>query len=446
MEQSLRPALRRCTNLDPQVFAEQYWSRRPLLTRAKGTGDSFADLLDLPAVDELLSRRGLRTPFLRIAKDGAVVDPQRFTTSGGAGAEVADQVSSDAVLRLFADGSTVVLQGLHRLWPPLIEFADQLAADLGHPTQVNAYITPPSSRGFSAHYDVHDVFVLQVAGEKHWTIHEPVLADPLRTQPWNDRAADVAAAAEREPVIDAVLRPGDALYLPRGFLHSATALGEISAHLTVGVHSVTRWAAAESALDLVRALAADDPELRRSLPLGLDLGDPGTVRDDVAAVLEGLRDWLGRVDPAEVAERLRERTWAQVRPEPVAPLAQSAAAATLTPGTVLRLRRRLRCSLRDAGDGRVTLLAGRRAHSFPAEVRTALAEFLAAGELKAGDLPGLDPADRITLARRLVTESIATVPDAAPDAAAATGDGPASGAAATDVHDGARADVPGSDR
>ena len=97
-------------------------------------------------------------------------------------------MSSDAVLRLFADGSTVVLQGLHRLWPPLIEFADQLAADLGHPTQVNAYITPPSSRGFSPHYDVHDVFVLQVAGEKHWRIHEPVLPDPLRTQPWTDRA------------------------------------------------------------------------------------------------------------------------------------------------------------------------------------------------------------------------------------------------------------------
>src|SRR3712207_6562334 len=160
--------------------------------------------------------------------------------------EVADQVSSDAVLRLFADGSTVVLQGLHRLWPPLIEFADQLAADLGHPTQVNAYITPPSSRGFSPHYDVHDVFVLQVAGEKHWRIHEPVLPDPLRTQPWNEHAAAVAAAAEGEPVIDAVLRPGDVLYLPRGYLHAATALGEISAHLTVGVHAVTRWAAAES--------------------------------------------------------------------------------------------------------------------------------------------------------------------------------------------------------
>jgi lysine-specific demethylase/histidyl-hydroxylase NO66 len=345
-------------------------------------------------------------------------------------------VSSDAVLRLFADGSTVVLQGLHRLWPPLIEFADQLAADLGHPTQVNAYITPPSSRGFSPHYDVHDVFVLQVAGEKHWTIHEPVLRDPLRTQPWNDRAAEVAAAAEREPVIDAVLQPGDVLYLPRGFLHSATALGEISGHLTIGVHSVTRWGAAESALDLVRTLAAADPELRGSLPLGVDLSDPDSVREDVAAVVERLQDWLGRVDPAEVADRLRTHTWAQVRPEPVAPLATSVAAAALTPDTVLRLRRRLRVSLRAAPDGRVTLIAGRRSHSFPAEVREALAALLSAGELKLADLPGLEPGDRVTLARRLVTEAIATVPDAGPGGGGAEGNG----------HDEARADELGTGR
>ena len=336
------------------------------------------------------------------------------------------------MLRLFADGSTVVLQGLHRLWPPLIEFADQLAADLGHPTQVNAYITPPSSRGFTSHYDVHDVFVLQVAGRKHWRIHAPVLPDPLRSQPWGDRAAEVAAAAEGEPVIDAVLRPGDALYLPRGFLHSATALGEISAHLTVGIHPVTRWAAAESALDLVRTLAAEDPALRASLPLGVDLADPQAVRDDVTAVLAGLRDWLGRVDPDAVADRLRAATWAQVRPEPVPPLASAAAAAALTPDTVLRLRARLRCTLREAPDGDVRLLGGRRTHSFPAEARPALSALLSAGELKVADLPGPADDDRITLARRLVTDGIATVPDGGVEVGAG--------------HDGTRGDASGAGR
>ncbi len=411
MEQPLRPALRRCTDVEPEVFAREHWGRHPLLTRAADTGNTFTDLLDLAAVDELLSRRGLRTPFLRIAKDGRVVDPKRFTTSGGAGAEIADQVSSDAVTRLFADGSTVVLQGLHRLWPPLIEFADQLAADLGHPTQVNAYVTPPSSRGFDAHYDVHDVFVLQVAGQKHWTIHEPVLRDPLRTQLWTDRREDVAAAAAREPVIDAVLEPGDVLYLPRGFLHSATALGEISAHLTIGVHSVTRWGAAEAALDLARTLAAEDPALRGSLPLGVDLSRPDSVRDEVAGVIAGLQEWLGRVDPTEVADSLRARTWAQVRPEPVAPLAQSAAAAALGPDTVLRLRSRLRCSLQDTTDG-LTLLAGRRSLDFPAGARDALSGLLAGAPCTVGSLPGLTAEEQLSLARRLVTESIAVVPDA----------------------------------
>ncbi|WP_369137676.1 cupin domain-containing protein [Modestobacter versicolor] len=416
-EGGARPALRRCVRVDPDVFATEHWSRRPLLSTAEELGGTFTDLLDLDAVDELLSRRGLRTPFLRIAKDGAVVDAKRFTSPQGAGAEVADQVSSDAVLRLFAEGSTVVLQGLHRLWPPLIDFAGQLAADLGHPTQVNAYVTPPSSRGFSPHYDVHDVFVLQVAGEKHWTIHEPVLADPLRTHPWTDRAAEVAAAAERAPVIDTVLRPGDALYLPRGYIHSAVALGEISAHLTVGVHSVTRWGAVESALDLVRTLAADDPSLRGSLPLGVDLADPDATTEDVAAVLSGLQRWLADVDPAAVADALRARTWGQVRPAPVAPLAQSAAAAALTADTVLRVRPLLRAQLRAPAGDRVALVAGRRTHDLPADTHPALAALLAAGELKVGDLPGLDAGDQLTLARRLVTEAIAVVPDARPGGA-----------------------------
>ena len=171
------------------------------------------------------------------------------------------------MLALFDDGHTVVLQGLHRVWEPLIDFAAALTTDLGHPVQVNAYVTPPSSQGFSAHYDVHDVFVLQVAGEKRWRIHEPVLRDPLRTEPWNDRRDEVAARAAEAPVIDEVLRPGDALYLPRGYLHAAEALGGTSCHLTLGVHPVTRQALVATLVDLL----SDDPALRGSLPLGLDL-------------------------------------------------------------------------------------------------------------------------------------------------------------------------------
>ena len=238
-----------------------------------------------------------------------------------------------------------MLQGVHRTWAPVADLVTELAAELGHPAQTNAYITPASSQGFSAHYDVHDVFVLQVAGTKRWHVHAPVHADPLRSQPWNDRADAVAARATEDPLIDEVLEPGDVLYLPRGYLHSATAQGEVSAHLTIGVHVLTRWAVVDA---LVNALT-DDPALRGSLPLGIDAADPEALAPHVEAVAARLAETLAAPDPARaerVARRLRRRAWTGNRPEAVAPLAQAAASTAADASTAVRCRRGLHHRLR----------------------------------------------------------------------------------------------------
>src|SRR5205085_7623916 len=132
-----------------QVFAEENWGRAPRLSRAADLPADFDDLFDARAVDELVSERGLRTPFVRMAKDGAVRPAASFTRGGGAGATIADQAADDKVLSALADGSTLVLQGLHRTWPPLVAFGTQLADELGHPVQINAYITPPQNQGFA---------------------------------------------------------------------------------------------------------------------------------------------------------------------------------------------------------------------------------------------------------------------------------------------------------
>ena len=209
-------ALARLVVVERDRFAAEYWGQEPLLSPAADLPGGFFELLDADAIDELVSQRGLRTPFLRVAKNGTTLGDKAFTASGGVGAGIADQVSDDRLVRLFADGSTLVLQALHRVWPPILEFCQKLASELGHPVQANAYVTPPQNQGFSAHYDVHDVFVLQIEGQKRWRIHRPVLASPLRDQPWNDRRADVEKRAEETPLMEALLKPGDCLYLPRG--------------------------------------------------------------------------------------------------------------------------------------------------------------------------------------------------------------------------------------
>ncbi|MEV4630547.1 cupin domain-containing protein [Micromonospora sp. NPDC049523] len=404
-----RPALARCVALPPAAFVTTHWGRAPLLSRAKelANPDGFTDLLSPADADELLSRRGLRTPFLRVAKDGQVLPAGRFTGGGGAGAEVTDQVLDERILDLYAGGATLVLQGLHRNWPPLIDFTRELGASLRQPLQVNAYLTPAGNQGFATHYDTHDVFVLQVDGSKHWRIHEPVLVDPLERQPWGGRADEVSATAAGPPALDVTLEPGDALYLPRGWLHSAQAQQGSSLHLTVGVRALTRYALVETLL----GLAAEDPRLRAALPFGLDLAEPGQIGPELTETVEALRDWLDRADPAAVAAKLRERVWSAARPAPIRPLAQADAIAALDADSRLAPRAGLDWQLGPAGPDepdRVVLRLFDRTITFPGQCALALRAFLDGGVSRVGDLPGLDDdTDRILLARRLLREAVA---------------------------------------
>ncbi|MEU6078559.1 cupin domain-containing protein [Micromonospora sp. NPDC047074] len=397
-------ALARCVSVEPAKFAAAHWGRTPLLSRADELPDAhgFTDLLSPADADELLSRRGLRSPFLRVAQDGELVPAARFTGGGGAGAEIGDQVLDERVLELYAGGATLVLQGLHRTWPALIDFARDLGTAVGQPLQVNAYLTPAGNQGFATHYDTHDVFVLQVDGRKHWRIHPPVLPDPLEKQPWGGRADEVSATAEGPAALDVVLAPGDALYLPRGWLHSAQAQESSSLHLTVGVRALTRYAMVEELL----ALAAEDQRLRATLPFGTDVADPDAIEPELTETVEALRDWLLRADPAAVAARLRQRAWPAARPAPIRPLAQAAALAALDVDTRLAPRPGLRWRLTTQAE-RAALVLFDRTVTLPASCAPAVRALLAADSTRVGDLPGLDDdADRLTLARRLLREAV----------------------------------------
>lgn len=344
--------LARVTDLGPEEL-ERSWGREPRHVPAAALPTPFDDLLTTRDVDDLLSRRGLRTPFLRVARDGHTLADADFTRGGGVGAGVTDQLDDTALLRLFAEGHTLVLQGLHRTHPPVLELAQDLGADLGHPVQVNAYVTPPSSRGFAAHYDVHDVFVLQTAGEKRWRLHAPVQPHPLRDQPWQDRRPAVEQAAAGEPHLEVTLRPGDVLYVPRGWLHSATALGGVSTHLTVGIHVWHRGHIAEAVLDAARRGLAAQESQRTSLRPGVDVADPEAIAGDLAAVREALLRAVADVDASAVAARLAARQRAAQRPTPVDPVGTVEALADGFDDLAVAPRAHLQASLETGTEGAV---------------------------------------------------------------------------------------------
>jgi bifunctional lysine-specific demethylase and histidyl-hydroxylase NO66 len=394
--------LARLIAVDRDQFASQYWGQQPLLSPAADLPGGFTQLLDANAIDELVSQRGLRTPFLRVAKNGTTLADKAFTSPGGVGAGIADQVSEDRLVKLFADGSTLVLQALHRVWPPVLQFCQALATELGHPVQANAYVTPPQNQGFSAHYDVHDVFVLQIAGEKRWRIHPPVLESPLRDQPWNDRTADVEKRAQEPPLIEAVLKPGDCLYLPRGYLHAATALGGVSTHLTLGIHVWTRFALVQQLMAQALRTVGDDPVIRASLPLGVDVSDPSQMRTDFDVVTAILADAVEQADLDQMSRSLLENARLNQRAAPVGPLKQLRDADAISVDTQIVLRRHLAASV-DRSGSRI-LVRSRAGDLAVAEDDVGpLKALLTNGAATAGDL-GVELAQRLLLAGLAVVE------------------------------------------
>lgn len=352
----------------------------------------YEDLLSIDDVDALVTGAGLRFPAVKVVRGGRKLAPAHYTRSGViGGVKVDDLVDPEAVRTAFAGGDTIVLASLHRYRPALARFCAALETMLSHPVQVNAYVTPANARGLDLHWDTHDVFVLQCFGEKHWRVHGEGFRSPLRHQ-HRSGALDEAG----EPLVEATLRPGDCLYIPRGFVHGAETREAASAHLTVGILTVSWVDVLRGVLDAME----DAEELREALPAGF-ANDPDLAAAIGAEKLAILGELVENADLAALIERRRPRA----TPRLDGAIASIARLGELSDASLLR--RAQPWELSAGEDGHVTVASATRVLRLPARARPAL-ELAATGEPFAlGDLaPWLDAKGRKALAARFVREGL----------------------------------------
>ena len=339
--------------------------------------EHLSGLLSLDDVDELLTSSAIRTPSIRLARDGEVLSESSYTRKATlAGKPLTGLVDARKALAEFDAGATVVLQGLHRYWPPLTRLVSELELELGHPCQANAYLTPPGSQGFAVHSDTHDVFVFQTVGSKRWEVHTP------------------------DGVEEVVLEPGVCMYLPTGTPHAARAQESVSLHVTLGINQLTwRGLVARTVAEALAAVPDDH------LPAGY-LDDAAALALGLADRLEKLADDVRRLDAgAAVAAEVR-RFLTGRSPRLPGGLRDVLAVRELDDSTRLRRRPGHPCVILDRGS-RLEVLLGDRAIDTPAWIRPALEEIRTRAELCPADLgTHLDRQSRLVLCRRLVREGL----------------------------------------
>ena len=322
---------------------------------------------------------------MRVAKDAAVLPDAAFTRQGAsiAGKALSGLVDAKRLFALFDEGATVVLQGLHRYWPPLTALVAELELELGHPCQANAYLTPPGNQGFAVHSDAHDVFVFQTYGTKLWEVHQPI-----------------PEGRQREEIL---LEPGLSMYLPTGTPHAARAQAGASLHVTLGINQLTWRGAVRRAVERVLAAVPDE-----HLPAGY-VDDPALLSGPLADRLDEVAAAISALD-AETAAEAEVRRFLTSRPtRQGGGLVDVLAVRDLAADTPLRRRVGHPCVLTAGPDpARLTVLLGDRSLTVPARLRAALEHVRAAAEFTPSDLP-LDPESAVVLARRLVREGLLEV-------------------------------------
>ena len=356
---------------DAQTFLDKVWASRVHLHRADPA--ELTAQLSLDDADHLLTSTAIRAPSIRMARDGRVLPASEYTrTATIAGQPLSGLVDGRKALALFADGATIVFQGLHRYWPPLTRLVAELELELGHPCQANAYLTPTGSQGFALHADSHDVFVFQTAGSKLWEVHG------------------------EEGVEQVCLEPGVAMYLPTGTRHAAHTQQTVSLHVTLGINQVT-WR------DLLRRTLEPlvDELPNEHLPAGF-LDESSLLAGGLASRLTELAEAVRRTDATAAAEA-EIRRFLTSRPPRLAGGLRDVLT-TIDADTRLRRRPGHPCVLLSRGD-RVEVLLGDRSLSAPARIRPALAEVRRRDEFTPADLP-LAEESSLVLCRRLVREGL----------------------------------------
>lgn len=371
-----------------QHFLDRHWEREFL--HVKGDpGAPRAALLSLDAVDALITGRANRHPDISLVNARDPIEADDYSDEQG----LIDPV---AVAKLYGEGATIIVNNLDQLVPAVRATLSRLEAELGVHAQANLYLTPGGAQGFACHFDSHDVILVQLVGQKQWRLYDSPKGLPLRGERF-----DPTATKPGERTADLRLERGDALYIPRGLMHDADAVGDgPSMHLTIGLHAF-RWS--EVLLEALAAQAIADPELRTGLPLGaLTAGaDPDALRDAMRArvdrALEGLR-W----------DRVRDRMRGQFEREHKEHLAGllTDAVAPITAETVFARRPGATVAVTADGDA-VVLDVNGRSTRWPGAVAPMLRDAVTRdGGFRLADLSDdLDDKGKRTMVKRLLAEA-----------------------------------------
>lgn len=268
----------------PAQFHAEFEGRQPLHIPA-AAGSNKRELLTWNAFNGLLNQSNVwDSERLQLMRNDAAVPADQYCRRKRTPEGHIWRPSPAKVEVFLSAGASILANDVMTLHSPVnragVALGEAFAAEVG----ASVFCSFKGGRAVATHYDVHEVFAVQTEGEKVWNLYEGREIDPVGYPPGLTQADFDRNRGRRVSTI--TMKPGDLLYMPRGFYHDTVTPNEPSLHVSFTVMPLT----GRAILSLLDGAALEDPAFRAWLPpAGADDGTGLQARlDRLAERLAGI--------------------------------------------------------------------------------------------------------------------------------------------------------------
>lgn len=248
-----------------QRFSDEIYDRAPLHIANEGdAGEQRRQLMPWARLDQLF---GIAAHWdeinIQVLENGRPVPADHYVDAISTQSGVIRRADPAKVHALLGMGASLVVDAVEDSLPEIRRVTAMLSEQFLGVVGANVYCSFQGVQALQSHCDLHDVFAVHCEGEKAWRIYANRALDPV-DHIVGEGARELIDRAKGPVMMEVTMRPGDLLYIPRGFYHDAMASSEASLHVTF---SVTRHTS-RVLFRLLEELGMKDPVFRAYLPDG----------------------------------------------------------------------------------------------------------------------------------------------------------------------------------
>lgn len=188
---------------------------------------------------------GAHNDLVRVLNQSEAIAPEIWSHSFPQDNGIYRDIS--AILKAIELKSSIIFDEYYRYSQDAKELVAFIQQQFNCISACNAYLSQAGGAAYSIHRDCHHVLVFALSGKKRWTVfnkkqvmhHAHHFIEPV------DSEEDIS---NEGVFLDAVMQPGDMLYIPVGQYHCVENLTDNALHLTVSMRFKTLFSILEDAL------------------------------------------------------------------------------------------------------------------------------------------------------------------------------------------------------